>query len=111
MATSVANSRMTFGALMGMLTTTANVVTNTVSTLGDGVDMLQNSVSSMKEEQLHRNKVDAIAYKSSYIGTVASTRAAQVMAVQEFRKKSAEHASAYDAVFAEIQKGLSENKA
>lgn len=106
MTTQVANTRMTLGALLGMVTTAASAATNLMSVANDGIDMLQDTVHSAKEQQLHRSKVDDIVYKKSYIEQAAQVRAGQVMAIQEFRRKSTDHASAFDAVMAEITEGL-----
>lgn len=91
-----ANSRMTFGAMLGMLTTTANVVSSTISTLGDGVDMLQTSVSEMKIQQQIRCENDTAVYEDMYIMQKEQELSSAIIATQEFRKKSPEHATAFD---------------
>lgn len=103
---STANTRMTIGALLGAVTTSANAVTQTLNLITDGIDMAQNTVSTAKANQLFRNKVDVINYQNNYIEQAAIQRAQQKMQIQEFRKKSSDNATAFDTSLAEIQSAL-----
>lgn len=101
-----ANTRITIGALLGAVTTSANAVSQTLNVITDGIDMAQNTVSTLKANQIIRNKVDVINYENNYIEQAAQVRAGQKMQIQEFRKKSSDHATAFDAALDEIQKAL-----
>lgn len=92
----VTNSRMTFGSILGMLSTAANTVTSTLNVVGDGVDMLQNSVSDMKEQQLIRSAEDMAVYEEEYSLLTAKRFAETILDSQEYREKSTKHAQAYD---------------
>ncbi len=101
-----ANTRMTLGALLGAVTTSANAVSQSLNVVTDCIDMGQNAVSSMKRKQVFRNAVDDINYENDYLEQSAKVRAGQKIAILEFRSKSAEHATAYDAALAEIQAAI-----
>lgn len=111
MTTQVANTSMTLGSIFGMVTTAANSVTNALAIANDGMDMMANSVDTMKKRQLHRNKVDNITFESSYIEQAAQVRSGQLLAIQEFRNKSEDHAAAFDSALAEITNGLKQKEA
>ena len=103
----VTNSRMTFGSLLGMISTAANTVTSTLNVVGDGVDMLQNSVSDMKEQQLIRSAEDMAVYEEEYSLLTAKRFAESLLDAEEYCDKSAKHAAAYDAA----KKLIAERKA
>lgn len=96
MTTQVANTRMTMGSIFGMITTAASTVTATLAVVNDGVDMMSNSVSDMKEQQLIRSKEDMAVYEEEYATLTAKRFSETLLSVQEYREKSPKHAAAFD---------------
>jgi hypothetical protein len=58
---------MTFGSILGMVTNTANAVSDLAGTVGDGVGMLNKLVESASIDQRERHVVHRTTYRSQLI--------------------------------------------
>ena len=99
-------TKITFASLLAMVQTTADAVTKTIGVAADGVDMLSNTVESMKKKQDHENFVDLKFHNNQY--TVAAAKADNEfnLSIQEYRMKSKAHADGFDASLKSIQDAL-----
>lgn len=93
--TALANSRATFGALLGSVQTSALTVTNTLNAVNDGVGMLNKIISDAAVRQEIRSKADMLGYQEATILNKAQEMAEVTMQAQAYVDKSAEHATAY----------------
>lgn len=84
-----------------------NMVTKTLNTAGNAVEMLDASVEKMKISQAKQNITDLYFEESQYDQAAAEADAKFLLQIQEFRAKSTVHAQAYDASYA----GLMAHKA
>ena len=106
MSVQVNTTKLTFGALLGTVTTAAAAVNTTLGAVTDGADMVGNAIRKMKQEQLITNKGDLEMFKELYIAQSSQRHAAQLLEVQEFRKKSKDHADAFDQTYAKLTEAL-----
>ena len=96
---SVANTRMTFGAVLGTINEAATTVTATLSTASKAVGMLNRFVTDAADKQALRSKVDMYEFKTILVEEKAMTEALRKKSIEEFCKDStnAKHYSAaYD---------------
>lgn len=63
----MANTRTTFGALLGTITVAANVVSNSLSTIDTSVGMAATAIDDAARRQQARSKLDALAYKDTIV--------------------------------------------
>lgn len=106
MSVQVNTTKLTFGALLGTVTTAAGAVNTTLGAITDGADMLGNAIKKMKQEQLIANTGDLKLFKNSYMAQAAQRQAAELLEVQEFRGKSKAHADAFDQTYSMLAEAL-----
>lgn len=70
----MANTRSTYGSLLGTITTAANAVTNTLSTLDTTIGMAATAIDDAARRQKARSKLDEHAYKR----TIATEKAMEL---------------------------------
>lgn len=98
----VANSRMTFGAVLATVQTTANTVTNTLQAANSAVGMLNKFVSDAAQRQDVRSKLDNAIFEKTLHQEKAQELTASRLQVLEFCKQSADHATHYQAAYDEL---------
>lgn len=63
----MATTRMTFGALLGTVTTTADTLTKVVSTVSNGVDMANRFVESASVDQKDRQVIHRKVFRDNLL--------------------------------------------
>lgn len=99
---SVANSRMTFGAVLATVQTTANTVTNTLQAANSAVGMLNKFVSDAATRQDVRSKLDNAIFEKTLHQEKAQQLSLSRMQVLEFCKQSPAHESTFKAAYDEL---------
>jgi len=95
----MANTRTTFGSLLGTVEKTATTVINVLDAANGGVSMLNAYVSKAANEQRVRHILDAEVFKENLIREVTYEEANSTLKVQKFCKQSPEHEAAYAASY------------
>lgn len=102
----ISNSRMTFGAVLGTVQTTAFAVSNTMQGLSNSAGMFNAAVENARHKQALRHKADQATFKKIY--ALEKTREIETLKQEvyewlgndEARKKS------FAATLAEIEDAL-----
>lgn len=97
-----ANSRMTFGAVLATVQTTANTLTNTVSAVNSAVGMVNKFVTDAADRQAVRSKLDTAIFEKTLHQEKAQELAISRLTQKEFMKQSADHAEMYQAAYEEL---------
>ena len=101
-----ATARMTFGALLGTVATTANAVTSVVNTGVEGVSMLDRFVKKHATQQ----KIDHAADMADYAWRVGMQKAQELATLKQevraFCDKSEQHAADYAESFNSIMEAI-----
>ena len=63
---SIANSRMTIGAMLGAIASTANAATETVNGLSETAGMFNAAVKNARANQAVRHKLDQLSFGKTY---------------------------------------------
>lgn len=100
------SGRMSLTAIFGMVTTTANALTQTVETAGKSVSMLSRFVDKAAEEQLLHHEADLAMLEDRIVEEKAMEAAQRQLEVLTFCKQSAEHEAAYKANLTRIREIL-----
>lgn len=77
-------TRLTFGAILGTVNTTATTISASIGTVGDAVGMLNSYVEKAAREQKIRHKADTNEFKNRLINELSMQRAVQERQVIEF---------------------------
>ena len=104
---SIANTRMTFGAVLGTVNEAATTVAATLSTASKAVGMLNRFVTDAADKQALRSKVDMHEFKTVLVEEKAMAEALRKKSIEEFCKDAtnAKHYSAAYDRLAEIVNG------
>lgn len=92
----MANTRSTFGSLLGTVEKTATTVINVLDAANGGVSMLNAYVSKAANEQRMRHIADAEVFKENLIREVTQEEANSTLKVIKFCAQSPEHKQAYE---------------
>ena len=92
----MATSRLTFGAVLETVTTTATALTGALSAVSEGTQILGAFVSKAAEEQRYRHLADKESFIERLITEKSEERATANLAVERFIAKSASHAKHYE---------------
>lgn len=102
----MSTSRLTFGAVLGTVQTTANTITSSLDVINSGVSMLTTYVSGAAENQ----RIRAIADKESFLENLtrekAYEEAASTLKVAKFCQQSADHLKFYTEAYETYSKLL-----
>ena len=102
-----ATTRLTIGALLGMVGTVANTVTQAVETVGVGVSMLDKFASDAQERQEVRSIVDMDDFENVIREEKAAEQAQRQLEVLKFCNQSEDHSRIYQANYDRIGSLLS----
>lgn len=102
-----ANTRVTLGALLGTVATTANTVTATFDALNKAIGMGNTAVSAAAARQKLRVAVDEHTYKTTLIREKAQEETEAKLKVVEYCAKSKDHADLYKSSFDELMQVIS----
>lgn len=105
----MASSRLTFGALLDTVQTTANTVTNTLSAANKGVGILTAFVDKASTEQRIRHVADKEVFIENLIQEKAEERAMANLKVEKFIAQSADHRKHYQSAYEKFTSLLREN--
>lgn len=104
---SVANTRMTLGAVLGTIATTANTVTSTFDAVNKAIGMGNTAVSAAASRQKLRVSVDEHTYKTTLIREKAQEETEAKLKVLEFCAQSSDHADLYQSSFDDLMAVIS----
>lgn len=96
----MSTSRLTFGAVLSTIQTSANTVTATLDAANQGVGMLTAYVSEAASNQRVRQIADREVFLENLIREKAEERSAANIKVQKFCAQSSDHKSFYEASYA-----------
>lgn len=99
---SVANTRMTIGAVLATVATTANTVTSTFDAVNKAIGMGNTAVSAAASRQKLRVAIDEHTYKTTLIREKAQEETEAKLKVVEFCAQSADHAELFKSSFDEL---------
>ncbi len=92
----ISNARTTVGSLLGVVTTSANTVTNVLDAVQQGVGMASAFVEKAASEQRQRHALDAVDFTTNLIQERATQAAARKVEVAKFVSQSPQHAQFYN---------------
>ena len=107
---SAANSRMTFGAVLATVQTTANTLTNTVSAINSAVGMANKFVTDAADRQVIRSKLDTAIFEKTLHQEKAQELAISRLTQKQFMAQSADHEQMYQSAFEELSSILAPSK-
>lgn len=99
---STANTRLTFGAILASVQTTANTFTNTLQAANAGVGMLNKFVADAAEKQAVRSTLDNAIFAKTLHQEKAQELTQSRLQVKEFCKQSKDHADFYESAYNEL---------
>lgn len=108
----MAKAALTVGAVLDTVVVTANVVTKTVSSLGEGADMLHAFAVKKRKEQAAADEVHDRVYKYTVAREAAEALARENERLEGLRKDSPEFKHHFDQAYGEFADllGLDVNK-
>lgn len=106
----MANSRMTISAVLGMVQSTAQTITNSLNAVNDGVEMINNAVSDAAERQQIRSDNDMAMYESVYIAEKALELDQSRDHIRSYISQSEQHKSGYESALTELQQAVAQRK-
>lgn len=98
----IANSRMTFGAILGAVQTSATTITASLDAANAAVGMLNKFVTDAADRQQVRSKLDGAIYEKTLLQEKAQQLTESRLQVLNYCKQSAEHEQQYQAAFDEL---------
>lgn len=106
----MSTSRLTFGAILSTVQTTANTVTNVLDAGNAAVGMLNAYVTQAADNQRIRQIADKETFIEDLIREKAMQQATQTLKINKFTSQSTEQSEAYEAAYATYQKLLRTEK-
>lgn len=98
----MANSRTTFGALLGTITVAANTLTNTLSTVDTSIGMVTTTVEDAARRQQARSKLDAHAYKQNIVTEKSMELELAKEQVLDWCSESPDREARFNATYSEL---------
>lgn len=98
----IANSRMTFGSILGAVQTSAVTITSTLDAANKAVGMLNKVVADASERQATRSILDNAIFKKTLHQEKAQELAESRIAALQYAKQSAEHGTQYQSAYDEL---------
>lgn len=95
----MSTSRITFGAVLSTIQSTANAATSLVDTANAGIGMLSSFVAEAADNQRVRQIADREDFLESLIREKSMERSASTLKIAKFMAQSEEHAEAYTAAY------------
>lgn len=102
----MSSARMSFGAILNTVQTTADTVTNVVDSANKSVGMLTAFVEKAAVEQKIRHMADGETFVDLLMHEKAETYTAMAIKADKFCNQSAKHAEYYNAAIARFTKLL-----
>ena len=104
----MATSRVTVGAVLGAVETTATTLTNTLNALNMGVNMINASVKEASENQQDQQKIDRSTFRKNLLRESAQAETEANLKALAFCKTSKDHAALYETAYNEFASLFSE---
>lgn len=98
----IANSRMTFGSILGAVQTSAVTITSTLDAANNAVGMLNRYVSDAAKRQDVRSKLDNAIFEKTLHQEKAQELAESRLAVLQYTKTSKDHEQHYQSAYDEL---------
>ena len=95
----MASTKLTFGAVLNTVTTTASALTSTISALGKGADMLSAYADKQAMEQAYLYSQEVIVFKEQTDAELALRLATSAEEVNKQKAKSSAFATSFDHYF------------
>lgn len=95
----MSTSRLTFGAVLSTVQTTANTVTNVLDAANAGVGMLNAYVTQAADNQRIRQIADKETFIEDLIREKAMQQATQTLKINKFTAQSNEQSVAYETAY------------
>lgn len=100
--TTAATSRVTLGAILGTITTTAHTITSTFDAANKSVGMLNKLVSDASDRQNVRSKLDSAIFKATLHQDKAIELTESRRRIDDYIGQSERHRSLYETAFNEL---------
>lgn len=97
-----ASTRITFGAILGAVQTTASTFTNTLQAANAGVGMLNKFVADAAEKQAVRSVLDNAIFSKTLHQEKAKELTESRLEVISYCKQSSDHKTQYESAFNEL---------
>lgn len=102
----MSTARMTFGTVLGTVSTTAVAVSTVIGTGVKGINMLEKFVDDAAEKQTLRSKLDMESFQVRLVEEVAMEDTERGLKLEEFMSKTPKHAELYKSNYERLQKIL-----
>ena len=96
----MASTKLTFGALLGTVSSAASTLTSTISAAGVGADMLNAYAQKAQREQADLYEQEVLVYQETIDAELALKLANSAEEVAKQKAKSATFAASFDHFFA-----------
>ena len=103
-----ATARMTLGALLGTITTSANAISGVVGTVAAGVQIMDTYVGLQLKQQQSSMLLEADDFDERIIERIGQERTLRQLEVVKFTALSENHATLYDENMRNLRKRLNE---
>ena len=98
----MSTTRLTFGAVLDTVNTTATVISSTLNAVGGASNMLGSFVTKAASEQRERHIADALTFRQRLMDEKAQERTLALIKTSEFCAKSKQHAEFYETAYNEF---------
>ena len=98
----MANSRVTIGAVLGAVETTATTLTNTLNALNMGVNMINATVKEASQNQQDQQKIDRKTFRLNLLRESAQSEVEANLKVIDFCNTSPKHQELYESSYNEF---------
>lgn len=95
----MSTTRLTFGAVLNTVNTTANTVTSTLDAVSSGIGMLNAYIDNAAAHQKARIAIDNEDFIEGLIREKSQERTESTLRVQKYITQSQEHAKAYQEAY------------
>ena len=92
----MASTKLTFGAILNTVTSTASALTSTVSAIGTGATMLEAYATKAADEQRYQYSQDVIGMQQRIDTNIARDIARSVIEINKEKQKDPAFAEAFD---------------
>lgn len=100
---SIANTRMTFGAVLATVQSTADTITSTLDAANSAVGMLNKTVTDAAQRQKVRSVLDMAIFSKTLHQEKAKELADSRVELLKYMEQSSEHRSNYEKAFEELE--------
>jgi len=107
----MSNTRVTFGAILNTIQSTATMLTNTLDTVNTGVGMATTYVTDAADNQRMRSTADKESFLEDLVREKSYEESQSNLKVQKFCLQSADHKQFYEAAYTKYSNLLRKTQA